>query len=221
MKNLGPASASYLQWVREGSYDKRATLKVLAELWLKREPRNREGSFSCNDTGRCLRFRLLKFLGTSNLVPTDSLMAVYIQSNWTQLKHQIAGKVTGYLKDIEVPFHSEEYLLGGTADGITEDDEIFMFRSLSSAYFRNARSQGPIAGHLDQAHAYMLVSGLEQVKYLAECKDSSQLYEIVITPNVLRMEKIKKHLKVLNRAVEQGRMLGCSDSDGCVECRNG
>jgi hypothetical protein len=195
--------------------------------------RERLHSFSSSSTGDCHRKQIFSYLGMQGKGTDASLANIFHTGNFIHLKWQLAGLTEGWLKQIEVPLHSEKYNLKGTMDGILWDNSGFEFKSINSNGFKSVMQFGPKKEHIMQVHAYMLLTGIDAFSVVYENKDNGEWRELRVHRDDETIDLVKKHLVQLNYHLEEkllpspleecklkeGKYIRCPFKDRCLKVK--
>jgi len=208
---------AYKYWLVNSS-DKSKWLKDIGQLWAVPE-RDRTGRFSASSAGRCLRGQVKQALGL--LVDEDRtrLLPVFMAGNFIHAKYQLAGLQTGFFKSVEQVYYDDDFLLGGSVDAIDHLYRFVEIKSMAAGNFKRVKAYGPLKEHKAQMHAYMHLTGAVESLYIAENKDTQEIYEQVVPMDDALMRKLKRDWQLGKRHIEAGTLPPCST--GGTWCNDG
>lgn len=160
--------------------------------------------FRASAMGQCPRKRVLTFLGAPEKVEQDGKLSnIFHTGNFLHLKWQMAGLTEGWLAEAEVPAESQEYLLGGTMDGILYDGTGFEFKTINSNGFRGVMDYGPKKEHILQVHAYMVMTDITRFSIVYENKDTGEWREFGVKKDDEISRKVIDQITFLELALEK------------------
>lgn len=212
----------YRKYLKESRADGSHAEANHARDILARPQRDRSKGWSASSAGYCLRSQYLKSLGYREEFP-DKLLAIFQMGHYVHLKHQVAGLVAGYLESVEVSVSIPEMNVLGTMDGVTTEQEIAEYKSISPYGYNTIEQFGPEYKHLRQVNAYMQASGLKSARIIYENKGNQDMREYRVTPDLAMVERNIEDWKILNDALASEadpRDVPCRDGEGdeCSWC---
>ncbi len=121
---------------------------------------DRSGHFHPSQLYQCPRKQLFEFYGlegSKSFSPT--LQNLFNDGHFRHLRWQIMLLNAGILTDIEVKVTLDKYRLGGSMDGVNEN-EGWVFELKGTSQFSTVQRSGVMAPHKKQIQAYLLASAL-------------------------------------------------------------
>lgn len=168
---------------------------------------DRSGHFHPSQLYQCKRKQIYEFYG---LVPTTSsfnptLQNLFNDGHWRHLRWQVMLLSAGLLTDIEVSVGLDEYRLGGSMDGVNED-EGWVFELKGTSQYQQVKNSGVMPAHKKQIQAYLLASGYDRAFIVYEDKASQQWSEYEVSRDDVIIDQIETILSELNAAIDSGDM---------------
>jgi uncharacterized protein YeaO (DUF488 family) len=167
--------------------------------------RHRTPSFRASGMGSCKRKRVFARVGTAGISEQfDSKQAnTFATGNFMHRKWQMSGITEGWLTRAEVPLHSPELDLGGTADGYIYDGSLFEFKTINSRGWRWVSStRAPEDKHVLQVGAYKLLDpSLKAASIVYENKESGEWREFRVQFSDEILGRVSTELSELRDAV--------------------
>jgi len=196
------------------------TALSFAQGQLSKLDRERKGTVSASSLGECPRYQQFVFLGMPKL-PLDPKNALKLANGaMMHLRWQMAGLSEGWLKDAEVPVHSEELRLRGTMDGLAYDGSIVELKSINMNGWGRITTFGPLIPHLYQMATYMMCTGRRKGSFIYECKDNQEYREFVVWDHDLPMAEVRQKAESVWKNIDIHHLyppLGkCMDREGWV-----
>jgi len=168
---------------------------------------DRSGHFHPSQLYQCKRKQVFEFYGLkpakASFNPT--LQNLFTDGHFRHLRWQIMLLNAGLLTDIEVGVGLEQYRLGGSMDGVNED-EGWVFELKGTSQYQQVKNSGVMAAHKKQIQAYLLASGYERAFIVYEDKMSQQWSEYEVRRDDAVIDQIESILQELNHAIDSGDM---------------
>jgi hypothetical protein len=210
---------AYRRWLRNHSDDPYPDWVVeLIAKELRKQQRDRTGSFSGSSAGACLRAQEFGFLGVNppvETLPSTDLIGIFDDGRWRHLRWQANLLTARILSSIEVTLDWPTKRSKGSMDGmgvVPADHPNPRWRGLDFGfelkgmngfqYARAVKDPLPIEKHLYQVDRYFLSSGVDLFVVLYECKLTQKIHEWVIERDDLRIKESEEELDDLNMAVD-------------------
>jgi len=155
----------------------------------------------------CPRELLYKFIGVtiSNKIPAETLRIFWVGSVIHEALQDNLLK-SGALKQAEVKAKDEDYLLSGSADGISADGkELLEFKTINQENFRMLNA--PKEAHIDQIHLYLYMLQLRLAKIIYFNKNTSEMKEYAVTYSINILMPLLNLIKQVREAAEQKNLL--------------
>lgn len=185
---------------------------------LGQSARKRRGTVSASSLGECLRYQQFVYLGMPQLPPDQQSTMRMHNGSMMHLRWQMAGLSEGWLRDAEVPVHSEEFGLRGTMDGLLYDGSILELKSINAHGFGAVKTFGPHRTHLFQMATYMLCTRRTKGVFIYECKDNQEYTEIPVTAGDLDLPEVRLRARNLWEAIKARELIEplskCLDREG-------
>lgn len=181
--------------------------------------KNRTPAFRASGFGKCLRSRVFARIGTVGISEqlSSAQSNTYASGNVFHRKWQMAGLTEGWLTEAEVPLHSVEHDLGGTADGVIYDGSLFEYKTINDRGYKwVAAKKSPSWDHLRQVAAYKLLRPeLTAASVIYENKNTGEWreYRVYFTDEV--MEPMLDELAQLHQAMANRELPPILE--GCLE----
>lgn len=167
---------------------------------------DRSGVFHPSQLYQCPRRQVFEFDGLERRMEYNpTLRNLFNDGHFRHLRWQIMLLNAGILTDVEVKVSIPEYRLGGSMDGVN-DNEGWMFELKGTSQYQTVLQRGAMPAHVKQVHAYLLASGLESALIVYECKSSQQWQEIEVKRDPAIIDEIESILQDLNRAIDTGEL---------------
>ena len=179
---------------------------------------DRSGRFHPSQLYQCPRRQVFEFYGLEGPKKYNpTLRNLFNDGHFRHLRWQIMLLNAGILSDIEVKVTIPEYRLGGSMDGVNEN-EGWMFELKGTSQYQTVMQRGALPAHVKQVNAYLLASGLEKAVIVYECKSTQQWQEIEIVRDPDTIDEIELILQKLNHAIDTGELPEildeCANQDG-------
>lgn len=204
-----PITMRHERWITANSdpiYSEEALL--FAEKALAGEvggKRSRQRLFRASGVGSCERKQLFTRIGVARAESVDSkLNNIFHTGSFLHLKWQMAGLTEGWLKYAEVVAERPDLGIGGTLDGI-QDDEItgFEFKSINSRGYGFVMDHGPTDKNLEQVDTYFLLrEELERFSVVYENKDTGDWREYLVRRDEARVAAARERVEKLVARLE-------------------
>lgn len=167
--------------------------------------RTRKPGFRASGMGSCARRRVFARVGTPGVSEqfSSAQANTFATGNMFHRKWQMAGLTEGWLTEVEIPYHSDDLDLGGTADGKIWDGSLFEFKSINTRGYKFVGySQEPKDDHARQVAAYKLLDpALTAASIVYENKDNGEWRELRVEFTDELMTEVQDELEGLRRSV--------------------
>jgi len=197
----------------DGTIDPKVA-EIIARAMAEKQ-RDRRGSWSASQAGKCLRRQELMFLGAPG-VGSTSAQGNQILNNgrWVHLRWQATLLTAGLLDDIEVTHKKKSQRARCTLDGLgvaksgrySGRDFGFELKGRNEWVYQMQLGKGPDEQTRKQVDFEFLLTGLEIFVILNENKNNQAWHEWVIIRDDSRVREMASQIKELNRAVENQRL---------------
>lgn len=181
--------------------------------------------FRASGMGRCARARIFAFSGEQGKRSIESRkINLFHTGSFIHLKWQMAGLTEGWLTAAEVPFEEPTVPMAGTLDGVLHDGSGFECKSANERSFKRVMTFGPLAEHLLQTTAYMVLAKLTRFSIVYENKADSDWREFRVELDQTWMDLVAEDIKVLTESKATGvlppMLPNCVDKTGkdYLEC---
>lgn len=177
--------------------------------------RSRKPGFRASGMGKCPRARVFARIGTEGLAEQydSTLSNIFFTGNVMHLKWQLAGLTEGWMVDAEIPMHSDEHDLGGTADGLVYDGSLFEFKTIYNRGYQWVLGNGPNPEHLRQVGAYKILNpDLSAASIVYENKNTGEWREFRVYFTDVVMEPVHRELGMLRAAVRDRELPETKDA---------
>lgn len=185
------------------------TLEVILEL-AARPPRDRVGSFSASNLGKCMRQQALAYQGQPEEVVANPIQtSLFHDGSWRHLRWQgiflemglVARDAwSGYL--LEVPVEIPELEVRGTLDVILNlegERWIVDIKGANPFSFSKAERGEVNQGYRWQLQTYMRAIQIPRAMLWYEDKSTQELHEIVITSSDKEAQEVWARMRGLKR----------------------
>lgn len=208
----GPVTAGHYEWMGRPEKDRvytpeaRAFVdKVLAGDF-EHERSNRISPSGVGDD--CQRRILFGYAGAPKLPPAIADQDNMDSGSWLHLKWQAEGLSQGYLEQCEAWFHSEDYRMGGSLDGLGPEVGIVDFKfNRASVYNRVVlNNRAPKWEHAMQWEAYSLLSGVEFGSIVYVDRESGAFHEFRMQTEESRRNELHHVLNDLHGWIDAGEL---------------
>lgn len=168
---------------------------------------DRSGHFHPSQLYQCPRKQIFEFHGLEpeirNFNPT--LQNLFNDGHFRHLRWQVMLLNAGILTDIEVKTGLPHYRLGGSMDGVNED-EGWVFELKGTSQFASVQRNGVMPAHKKQIQAYLLASGYDTAYIVYEDKSSQNWAEYEVKKDSETVAEIESILVMLNKALDGEEM---------------
>ena len=168
---------------------------------------DRSGHFHPSQLYQCPRKQIFEFHGlkpaAQNYNPT--LQNLFNDGHFRHLRWQIMLLNAGVLTDIEVKTTMPHYRLGGSMDGVNEN-EGWVFELKGTSQFASIQRNGVMTPHKKQIQAYLLASGYDTAYIVYEDKSSQSWAEFEIKKDAETVDEIESILVMLNEGLDGGEL---------------
>lgn len=214
-------SPKHEAWLLENDspvYTPEALAFAARELAIQATPVDRRNTISASSLGSCARQQMFTFMGMPQLAPTAQNAAQLQNGVFLHLRWQMAGLTAGWLKAAEIPIPANPLRLRGTQDGISDQDTLVEFKSISPHGYSAVAKFGIKDDHRFQVGTYMTATGMERASLIYENKGNQEYVEYMVEMDAdltrevkERAEKVWDHAdtKTLPEPLEK-----CIDKEG-------
>jgi hypothetical protein len=197
------------QWLElpetERQYSPEA-VQFVADVLLGKYAYPRVGRFSPSSIGGCARRLVFGFIGApeegSNM-DSEDLMA---HGKWGHLRWQAEGLTLGWMRAGEVWTSDLKRRMGGSIDGMLEDDSLLELKTAIMSKYTRVTIDGPELEHLWQFQAYAEMEGVSVASVVYEDRGTGQFHEFRIEPDEKIGKQLYRKLEMLNNHVEDGTL---------------
>ncbi len=176
-------SARHDAWLQKNDspvYSQEALAFAARELAKLATPVDRRGKISASSLGSCARQQMFTFIGMPELSKTPQNSQQCQNGNFLHLRWQMAGLTEGWLVAAEVPIPANSLHLRGTQDGITDQDTLAEFKSISPHGYSSVANFGVKDDHRFQVGTYMAATGMSRASVIYENKGNQEYCEYMV-----------------------------------------
>lgn len=200
---MGPVTKGHYDWMGRPEHERILTPEALAfvqKVLSGDFEHDRHDRISPSGVGdECQRRILFGYAGAPKLPPPIENQDNMDTGSWLHLKWQTEGLSQGYLDQCEVWYHSEDYRMGGSLDGLGITAGIVDFKfNRGSVYNRVTANRCPKHEHAMQWEAYSLLSGVEHGSIVYVDRESGSFTEFLMTPDDQRRNELHQVLNDLH-----------------------
>lgn len=164
-------------------------------LMMNDDNSKRSGRFGASSRGDCLRRQYMGYAGEHAVYPS-TLSGIFADGTWRHLRWQAQGLEAGWFEEVEHKAAIPELYVGVSLDGVNWT-EGWGFELKGTSSLHTIKQSGVPHKHRLQIHTMMLATGLDTFVYLAECKRTQEVYEIVVHRDDETMEEVRDELEAL------------------------
>lgn len=172
----------HTQWLETPENDRlytEAAITFVTDAMAGKYKKARPGRLSPSGLGDCQRRVLFSYAGAPALGENPDTHELFGLGNWGHYKWQAEGLSMGWLAQAEVWQHRPELNMGGSLDGVLEDDSIFELKTTRSFIYNRivSRERTPKWEHLLQLHGYLALTERNWASLVYEDRDSGNYHE--------------------------------------------
>lgn len=198
-------SPKHARWLEEDrDFSPRAIARAVEVLENKHKV-ERTNRFSASALGLCPRRQLFSFAGIPQAKDTTQSANIMRLGTALHFWMMVEGMTAGWLKEAEVFFRDDELRVGGTVDGLMDDDSLWEYKAVASSVFSKVappfaigEEGGPKPEHTDQTAGYEMITGIEVKSLFYEERNYGDYYEYRLGSQPETVAKVRKMLLELN-----------------------
>lgn len=205
-KNLVVTGPHY-DWIEmlghEQMYSPAAVLHAI-KVYLRMYKHPRHGRFSASAIGKCARAVVFGYAGAPQVAPESSGQEIFDHGSVDHLKWQMEGLTMGWMKSAETWVENKELLVGGSIDGILEDDSIFELKSAApSVFYRVTQDEGPKPENVFQGNLYMMLRDVDWLSLVYVDRSYGKFHEYRLERSPKMEKELLRRLRSYKRYVEE------------------